>query len=362
MRKHRRALADINPAQRFLLVMTMLGVVLVAGLEWMSPYVALPLFGLWELFSFFLTTLRFTDGSGWQRSSFAISFIGGFLMMLLPVAVVLFQAPLFPPGGCFQVESSVRYVCWGTPIGDYYTTINEMILVGGVAVFGGLTYMVHQRLRIASATLLLSASVVFPLVILETQLPLVYALVSALTAIGGVFVLAFRRGTGARPTQPFAGEIFKVLTRRLGISVLLVVLLLGVVGGLWGYVNEATGGVGFVCDTPSANIGFAQNETVGVTNPSFVPLHAVWKVTYNYTMGLVYTDTESFDIPARGTAYPRFAFASLELQKGVTVNSTYPLVFSYERTYSALLWLFVQNGSAIYTNGAFSSVDGIKPC
>ena len=79
------------------------------------------------------------------------------------------------------------------------------------------------------------------------------------------------------------------------------------------------------------------------------------KVTYNYTQGLVYADTESFDIPAHSTAYPLFTFVSLDLQRNATVNSSYPLIFSFERTYSILLWSFVQKGSITYT----SSVSGL---
>lgn len=355
MRSHRRALVGINPAQRFLLVMTVLGVVLVAGLEWMAPYVALSLFGLWELFTFFLTTLRFTAGSRRQRSSFAISFTGGFLMLLISIMVVLSQSPLFPPQGCKQFGPGLgAYYCYGTPIRDYYkyyTTINQMIIVGSVAVFGSMMYAIHSRLRIMSGVLLLSASAVFPLVILPTQLPLLYALVSPLTATGGFLVLAIGRTSGVQVTMLFAGEIFTVLTRRLGISILLAVLVLGAVGGLWGYARETADSVWVVCDTLSPSVGFASNETVGMMNPLYLPLHAVWKITYNYTIGLVYTDTESFDIPAHGTAYPRFAFALLELQKGVTVNSTYPFIFSYERSYSTILWSFVQSGSITYESG-----------
>ena len=348
------ALVTFNRAQGFFLVFTALGVTLVAILGRAAPYLALSLFGFWELFSLFLTVLRFTDGSRWQRSSFAVSFIGGFLMLLTPLMVVLSQSPLFSAQGCQQFgPGPSQYYCYGAPIRDYseyYSGINEMVLVGAVAVFGSMMYAIHSRVRILSGVLLLSSSAAFVYVILPTQLPLVYTFVSALTATGGLFVLALGRTSEIEVTRQFAGGIFKVLNKWVAIAVLLVVLLPSVVGGLWGYANEAANSVLVTCDTFSENVGIAVNQTVGMMNPSYLPLSAVWKITYNYTQGLVYKDSESFDMPAHGTVYPRFTFASLELQRNATVNSAYPLIFSYERTYSTLLWSFIQKGSITYNS------------
>ena len=292
-------------------------------------------------------------------------------MLLIPIIIAFFQYPLFSAQNCKQFGPQlatypVAYYCYGSAISDYYgyySRINEMILVGGLAVFGTVTYAIHSRGRVLSGILLLFTSAVFPLLILSTQLPLEYALVSSLTATGGVLALSFDETTRVPVVQRFAGQIFSVLTRRVVVVVFLVVLIPGLVGSLWGYANETAASVWVTCETSYESVGFAHNETVGVTNPFFFPLHATWKITYDYTQGLVYSDTVSFYIPAHGSAYPHFAFASLDLQRGMVVNSTYPIIFTYALFYRTLLWSSFQTGSSTYTSGKdFGPGYHIRPC
>ena len=326
--------------------MTVLGLALTAGLVLTVGYFALSVFVFWELFTFFLTTLRFARGAKRERASFAVSFVGGYLMLLIPIIVAFSGSPVLPPGGCLQFRYSVAYYCWGTPIGEYYAVINQMTIVGGIAVVGSLIYAVHPRGRLPSGILLLSAPVAFSVIVLSTLLSWVFALVSLSSAAGGLLILSLRTTTSPPTVESFGGNVLKVLPRRMGVAILLLILLVGVFGGVWGYASEAATSVR-VCAPSLPGAVSTYNETVGVNNPSYLPLHAVWKITYNYTQGSVNTDTESFEIPPHSTAYPRFT-----LQRTGTVNSTYPLIISYERTYGALLWSFVQRGSwTVTANG-----------
>ncbi len=295
-----QAIGRLQPAYGFFLLIIVSGIPLIVTTSSSSPYETLALLSLWALFSFFLTTTRFSEGSHRERAAFVVSFVGGFLMLLVPVYAVLSRYPILPPGGC--VDWYLGYYCGGTLASDYYSTINFLMLAGIGALMASLLYALHSRAYIISGPVLLASAGVFLVTVFSTHLSVLIASFCGLSAAGGLLMVTRprqdRKQLGGDTRPRFSGQIIKVLTKPVATVIILTILIMGTVGGLWGYASEAAGSVQVTCQSLSLNPGPAADGTVRLRNPSYVPLDGVWKITYTYTREhLVFSDTEAFHLP-----------------------------------------------------------------
>src|SRR5712691_1381486 len=283
------------------------GIPLIVTTSSSSPYETLALLSLWALFIFFLTTARFSEGSHRERAAFIVSFAGGFLMLLVPLYTVLSRYPVLPPGYC--VDFNLGYYC-GTLASDYYSTINLLMLAGIGALMASLLYALHSRAYIISIPLLLFSAGVFLVTVLSTQLPMPTIFLCGLSPAGGLLMVTRHGKRHSEDMKPaFPGQIIKVLTKPVATVIILAILIMGTVGGLWGYASEAAGSVQVPCENMSLNPAIARNGTVGLRNPSYSPRDGVWKITYTYNYSgsqIAFSDTEAFHIPPQGTIYVSF--------------------------------------------------------
>ncbi len=312
-----------------------------------SPYETLAFFSLWALFTLFLTTALFWEGSNIERTAFILSFSGGYLMLLVPIYVVLSRYPIVPLGSCADFYPSLGYACGGTPASEYYSYVNLLTLAGMSAVTGSLLYATHRRAYIISVPVGLLSWGFFLFTALPTEIPLVIPLLCSPAAAGGFLNLKWvRRKHGGEPEQGSLGQMFKVLTRGGAAVVMLTILATGVIGGLWGYATQAAGSVQVSCEKYSFYDAIALNGTVELRNPSYLPLDGVWEITYTYNYSgsrIVLSDTESFHIAPKGEISVSFVFPG---------STQYPRADSdittvYQRHYKVLLWSFEQTSLAV---------------
>ncbi len=289
------AIRRLQPAYGFFLLIMASGIPLIVTTSSSSPYETLALLSLWALFIFFLTTARFSEGSHRERAAFVVSFAGGFLMLLVPLYAVLSRPLVLSPRGC--VDVFLGYAC-GTLASDYYSTINLLMLAGIGALMASLLYALHSRAYIISIPVLLFSAGVFLVTVLSTQLPTPTIFLCGLSPAGGLLMVTRarrdRKLLGGETRPRFSGQIIKVLTKPVATVIILAILVMGTVGGLWGYASEAAGSVQVTCQSLSLNPGPAADGTVGLRNPSYVPLDGVWKITYAYSEGhLVFSYTKA---------------------------------------------------------------------
>lgn len=346
------------------------GIPLIVTTSSSSPYETLALLSLWALFIFFLTTARFSEGSHRERAAFIVSFAGGFLMLLVPLYTVLSRYPVLPPGGCG--DWYLGYYCLGTLASDYYSTINLLMLAAIGALMASLLYALHSRAYIISIPVLLLSGGVFLVTVLSTQLPMPTIFLCGLSPVGGLLMVTRarrdRKLLGGETRPRFSGQIIKVLTKPVATVIILAILIMGTVGGLWGYASEAAGSVQVTCQSLSLNPGPAADGTVGLRNPSYVPLDGVWKITYTYTgEHLVFSDTKAFHIPPQGTIYVSFGFAGSgqrQTLSGQEQSLSGPvLITTFERHYNILIWSFDKTSFNVVPEGFSSSPNvGLASC
>ena len=280
--------------------------------------------------------------------AFSLSFIGGFLMLFVPLLTVVANYAILPPGGCLTYSRIFPYYCWGTPANEYYDTVNTLALAGVVAVCASIFYAARPRWYPASSVLSLSATYVYIETALSTTVPVPLFFVSILAGVGGTIALfhgARMRGESARSL--FSPNAVRPLTRPIGVAILLVIAILGTIAGSWWYAAATAGSLRVAC------VGYSpvSGETVvGISNPSFFSVDAVWKITNNYTSapGLRVTEIESFHVPPHGMAYPHFRVPEVAQ---VIVNSTYPEIIRQALHYNVMLWSFDQQFSAVENGG-----------
>ena len=339
------------------------GIPLIVRTSSSSPYETLALLSLWALFIFFLTTARFSEGSHRERAAFVVSFAGGFLMLLVPLYAVLSRPLVLSPRGC--VDVFLGYAC-GTLASDYYSTINLLMLAGIGALMASLLYALHSRAYIISIPVLLFSAGVFLVTVLSTQLPTPTIFLCGLSPVGGLLMVTRarrdRKLLGGETRPRFSGQIIKVLTKPVATVIILAILVMGTVGGLWGYASEAAGSVQVPCENMSLNPAIARNGTVGLRNPSYIPVDGVWKITYTYNYSgsrIAFSDMKAFHIPPQSTIYVSFGFAGSGHQQ-------YPdssITTVYERHYQVLLWSFDQTSLTVIPEGFSTSLNvGLPLC
>ncbi len=188
------------------------------------------------------------------------------------------------------------------------------------------------------------------------QIPVFIALLCSPAVAGGILTIASGRrrlGGESRPRHP--RQILRTLTKPVTVVIVLTILTSGMIGSLWGYATQTDISVQVSCKTMSLNPAIAQNGTVGVRNPSYLPLDGFWKITYTYNYSgsqFVFSDTESFHIPPEGTTYVSFGFAG----SGQHPFTDTLITTVYDRHYRVLLWSFDQTTSLYF--GLFGKLPG----
>src|SRR6266487_5241200 len=133
-----RALVRYAAGVVFFLIFSLAGMGLVVVLFPTPLYATSGLLGLALLFSFLLPAVRFSEDSMWFRVGFALSFMGGYVMLLVPLSVTAYNYQILPPGGCR--EDYLAQFCWGTPSSAYFSVINRLVLAGTIAAFAAIFY------------------------------------------------------------------------------------------------------------------------------------------------------------------------------------------------------------------------------
>ena len=351
-----RTIASLPPASIFFLLITIAGTLLVIAITPSSPYVVLGLASLAILFSFLLTVTRFSEISFLERVAFLLLSLGAFLLLLLPIAITVFHYLLAPPDPCLNVPPFLPVFCSGKQAFNYYSTINMMTLAGLVAVLGTLLYPITVKGYLVSVPLLATATGLFLFTVLPTQLPLAVTLVLIPVTAGAALVVVSWIAPKSGGSLPHLyGQTVRVFTQHVTLIIILAIVLLGAISGLWGYANETVASLELTCATfPPSPQGL--NETLGLTNPTNAPVYVVWKTTYNYTGApLIRAQAESL-IPAHATGY------LILIVSFPPVNATYPLMITYERHYTTLLWAFTQQGVDIDSGSRTHPNLELPPC
>jgi len=304
------------------------------------------LFTIWFVSG--LPLIACSGGSRMATVAFSLSFIGGFLMLFVPLLVVITKFTILPPGGCFVYSSRFPYYCWGTPSKEYYDTINALVLAGVVAVCASIFYASRPRWYVASGVVSLFLAYVYLETAFSTTVPVPFSLASILAGAGGAIALVHgARIRGGSVHSLFFPKVIRALTKPIGVAIFLMIAALGMVAGSWWYAATTAGSLEVAC------IGYspASGEiVVGISNPSYFSVDAVWKIidNYAYAPGLRVSEIESFHVPPHGVAYPHFRLPD---SPQVTVNSTYPEIIRQELHYNVLLWSFDQQFSAVDNGG-----------
>jgi hypothetical protein len=333
--------------------MTLAGTSLLASLA-PSPFPGtLGLLVLATGFSLLLTAARFSQCHLRQKISFILSFIGGYLMLLTPILVIVTQYQILRQGSC----ELLYFYGWGTPVAVYYSVVNRLAVAGIAAVLASLLYALFRRAYLLSIPILGFATWLFYTTLSSTQLPTATLFLSAPVAIGCILIIVESIARSIKSEKPqFPGQITDALTTQGVVVVISIILVLGAFSGLWAYAGEAPREV-WVHEnsTPGdwfAGNGFARNETISLTNPSYLPIDGVWMMSYNYTgPRLVQSDTESFHIPGHGTTAVSLTFTGVDPRQIGQVSSFNPVVKILTVHYHTVLWSFEEEDQFVFERG-----------
>jgi len=305
-----RIIRRLSGPHGFFLLNLVAGSLLVATVAPSSPYAILGLLSLATLLSLLATLTRFSQATAWQRAALASSSIGGFVMLMLPLFLLISQLPILPPFfRCWAVLGSCGpwpSACCGPWPASYYSVINALMLAGIGSVIAALLYSLNSRRYIISTSLSGLSAGVFFTTISSTQLPVMVELLAVPTLAGILFMVRHAVGRGEMKASAL-GRKTRFLTKRVTIILLLVILVGGTIGFLWGFDTEAVQSLQVACIDWNSNGAL----TIGMLNPSHLPIHTVLNVTYIYeNPAAVWLGIESMQIPAHTTGYFRFSFES----------------------------------------------------
>ena len=285
----------------FFMLNLVAGSLLVAAVAPPSLYAVLGLLSLATLFSLLATLSRYSQGVVWERAALVSSSIGGFAMLMVPLFLLISQLSILHP---FFSCWAVLFGCGPWP-GPYYSIINRLMLTGIGSAFAALLYAMDSRGHIISAFVSGFSVWIFFNTISSTQISALAYLLTAPTVVG--IVLMVRHVVGrARTRPPLPVKATRFIVKRMMIILLLAILVSGAVGCLWGLDTEAVESVQIACLTGWDG---GATLTLGLLNPSYLPVRSGWNVTYTYSNPpAVRSDWESMQIPGHTTGYLLFSF------------------------------------------------------